>query len=1225
MKVEQSGFKREVEIAGKSHHQMIYSRRRQRGGYGHSAIGIPRQRTLQLATSEEKSVHMATKEESSEGTSSTKSTTCGKFPSVDPDDDITGFRDRVEQFFIAQSTPENKQVATLIANIPPDMYANLKKLSYPELPSKKSLQELLKMLENHYKKKSNIRAERYKFHKAVQEEGESISDYILRLRGLAETCDFGQYIPTSTGDAGKLKQLAFEDSLCDRFTSGLRSEYIQTRLIAEGHTSFAKMCDFALNLEMAFNEEKVIHGNGSEQKVSHVGRSRARGKQPKKPEKKRSQSRREDKPQCRRCGRYSHDPEQCPAKNWTCFVCNKKGHTSVVCRNKDKQKPIKELSGGSPPTITVPMKIEGQEITVEVDSGAGPSLISSRDYKGRFGYLDLKSCNLKLRSFTAQSIKVVGKIEVQVETPAKTARLPFIVVETADNFTPLVGRNWLDTISPNWRLKFFGDLSVSQGGAINVATEDFYNEIKRKFPFVLSSDPNQAIVGFKADVRLEQCHPIFHGAYEVPFRLKPAADKEFDRLVQVKTLEKVEFSRWASPVVIVPKPNDEVRICLDGSVTINPHVKMQHYPLSKIEDIFASLSNCRIFVILDLRWAYLQLELEEHSREYLTINTHRGLFRYNRLPFGVSSAVAIFQSVMERMLVGIEGVRAFLDDIIIGGKNEEECRQRLFQVLEKFNTHRVQINFAKSNFFADSVEYLGHILSYNQIKPNPKKIEAIVKAPAPTNVKELQAFLGLLNYYRRFIPDLSGKLTCLYHLLKQGEKFVWSDECQKVFEESKKLLTKDTVLELFDPEKEIVLTTDASPYGVSAVLSHVVDGIEKPVIFISSVLSDAEKNYSQLHREALAVVFACKKLFKYLYGKPFTIHTDSQALKEIFNPSKGTPPVAAARLQRWAVQLSVFNYKIVHKSAKKIENADALSRLPISESTEVEEFHINVIKIVESVRLKFSTVVEAYRNDSVLNKLYKFVMWGWPQEVPEDLKPFYRVRNSLSTENEAVFYGNRLVIPCKLRLKVLQILHENHNGIVLMKKQARAFVWWPKIDDSIEAFVSGCEACQKTQNVPREVVTTKWKETQIPFERIHLDFFHFSGKEFLILVDSFSKYIDVFYMSSTSAKAVSDKLENFFKIFGFPTTIVTDNGPPFGSNGFKKFCEERDIALLHSPAYHPQSNGLAERGVQTEEKSVEKISHCLLPNENLCDIREQFRGEKSSDYWELLSNIWPYL
>lgn len=451
-------------------------------------------------------------------------------------------------------------------------------------------------------------------------------------------------------------------------------------------------------------------------------------------------------------------------------------------------------------------------------------------------------------------------------------------------------------------------------------------------------------------------------------------------------------------------------------------------------------------------------------------------------------------------------------------------------------------------------------------------MEAIVKAPYPKDINQLQSYLGLINYYRKFVPHLATEMKELYELLKNNVKFEWSEKCSRAFKKSKKLITENNFLELYDPKKPIIVAADASPYGVGAVLSHVVNGVEKPVLFASSSLSPAERNYSQLHREALAIIFAVKKFDRYIYGNEFTIVTDHQSLCEIFNPSKNTPAVAAARLQRWSIILSMYNYKIVHRSGVKMGNVDALSRLPLKEGSNVEEIQIvNFLNFSNILPITKENIKQRIAEDEILSKVYKFVMIGWSYDkiLTSEILQYHAKSKSLSTEDGCLFYGNRIIVPKSLQDNILRWIHENHLGIVRMKMVARSYVWWPSINVDIESYVRNCHVCQSTQNVPRKEETTKWKEC-------------------------------------TDTKKVLNEFIQFFTIYGLPKTIVTDNGPPFNSYDFKFFCERHNIQLLHSPSYHPQSNGLAERNVCTVKSVLKKFLLCVDKNLSISNRLNKF-------------------
>ncbi|XP_062389582.1 uncharacterized protein K02A2.6-like [Sardina pilchardus] len=345
----------------------------------------------------------------------------------------------------------------------------------------------------------------------------------------------------------------------------------------------------------------------------------------------------------------------------------------------------------------------------------------------------------------------------------------------------------------------------------------------------------------KAQIVLEdEAVPKFHKARQVPYALRPKVENELHILENEGILSKVDWSEWATPIVPVVKGNGSVRICGDFKVTINPVLKAEQYPLPRIDDIFAALGQGKRFSKIDLAQAYLQMEMDETSKKYLTINTTKGLYQYNRLVFGIASAPAIWQKAMEQVLQGIPNTQCYLDDIVITGINDDDHLANLEKVLKRLEDFGLRANKAKCEFFQDTIEYCGHKIDKDGLHKCKDKIDAVLQAPPPQNVTQLRSFLGLLPL----------KLAC-----------------------------------------------DASPYGIGAVLSHrVADGTERPIAFASRSLNAAERNYAQIDREALSLVWGVKKFNQYLYGKHFTLLTDHKPLVSIFNPTKGVPAMAAAPL-----------------------------------------------------------------------------------------------------------------------------------------------------------------------------------------------------------------------------------------------------------------------------------------------------------------------------------------
>lgn len=1170
----------------------------------------------------------------------------GKIHEYTPGSDFESYMELVQYFFETNQINDKKsQKSCLMISIGTEVYEKMRALIHPRKPQDIDIDEIWKVLANYYSPKTHVMTERFKFLKSTQMLGESMQDFVARIKHLAEKCNFGSYIPTDLPNCTELRKKALEEYLRDQLILGVADAHMQQQLLSKVEPTFEECVLLATNLESSRKNQESLAGNTyqvnavrSRQVNFHKGgkadgrdrsRSRSAYHSPGRPKSATSKKHvASEQATCNRCGKSgaNHTFTTCPAKKYVCHICSRRGHISSVCDQRESAKTVRETSnmvkvttakksvqdrlgrrGEEPepsPVKECQLQVEGQSTVMEVDTGSASTLFSCEEYKQKFSQIPLKKVtNFVLSTVTGTRIRVLGSVTLTVTlTSSRSYKLDAIVIATGKKFMALMGRRWLDRMYPNWRNLMVGPGKTLVESNVNANVEvanSISSLIRSKYPSLVSSCSKTFIKNHEAMLHINKCIPIFHKAYSVPLRYREKVGEEIDRLEQDGIITTVTHSEWASPVVVVPKPDGSIRLCVDCGVTINQFLKTIHYPMPNIEEIFASLSNCSVFSVLDLTGAYQQLKVSECSKPLLTINTHKGLYQFNRLPFGVSSAPSIFQKVMDQILIHITNVCCYLDDIIVGGKDEADCKKTLCVVFQRLSDHNVKINLKKCKFLQKTVEYLGHVLSCNKVEPNPKKIRAIVDAPSPSNVQQLQSYLGLLNYYRRFIPNLSTQLHVLHNLLNKDVPFDWSNECQAVFLKTKTLVVSHNVLVLFDPDKPIVITTDASSYGVGAVMSHIINGDEKPVMFASSSLNAAQKNYSSLHREGLAIVTAVAKFHNYIYGKPFTIVTDHQALKEIFDPSHTNSAVAATRLQRWSVILGMYDYKIIHRPGKKVGHADALSRLPLSEVLESDEC-VNFVDVLSEISIDFSRVQASTMQDEDFRNVYGFLMTDWP--LPTTLNvvclTLYKLRKSLSTEDGCIFYGDRIVVPQILRSYVLNQLHSSHTGIVRMKTLARSYVFWPNIDKDIQQCVADCNVCQMTRNVNKEVVTSSWPQTTYPFERIHLDFFMLAGRTFLILVDSYSKYIEVKSMKRTTAHCLLDELQKFFVVFGLPQEIVTDNGPPFSSFEFKNYCTQKSIKLTHSPPYHPQSNGLAERAVQTMKTTLKK---CLLDNANcLC-------------------------
>jgi hypothetical protein len=352
------------------------------------------------------------------------------------------------------------------------------------------------------------------------------------------------------------------------------------------------------------------------------------------------------------------------------------------------------------------------------------------------------------------------------------------------------------------------------------------------------------IKGINAKLEVKNdAHPKFCKARPVPYALKSAVDEEYDRLEREGIIEKVEFSEWA-------KADITTRSCGDYAVTVNPQLQVPHYPIPLPEDVFQKLRGGNLFSKLDMKNAYQKLLLDDESQQYVTINIHRGLYRYKRLPFGIAASPAILQSSVDVILQGIDNVAAIQDDILVTCKDDGDHLRNLEATLSSLQEYGVRLKLEKCKFMQESVTYLGCIISASGIQPTEEKVEAVKNAPRPENSTQLRSFLGMVNFFGKFIKNLTTILHPLNRLLQKGREFKWSPECERAFQSTKNSLTSTNVLVHYNPELPLILQCDASPYGVDAVISHrFPDNIERPIAYTSRSLNAAAKNCSQIEKK----------------------------------------------------------------------------------------------------------------------------------------------------------------------------------------------------------------------------------------------------------------------------------------------------------------------------------------------------------------------------------------
>ena len=874
--------------------------------------------------------------------------TYGRISEYSESEDWTQYEERLKFYFEANDIQDDgKQRAVLLSVCGAPCYTLIRNLVYPVKPSDKTFEELCAVMRNHTNPKPSQIVQRFKFNSRIRAPGESIANYVAALKQLSEHCSFGDHL---------------EEMLRDRLVCGVNDAKIQRRLLAEVDLTYKKAMEIAVGMEVAAKNVEDLKLNANldsvaparhevnKVRVEPAGRHDQRGN-PSGPG------------ECYRCG-GPHWASQCKFKDAECHNCKKRGHIARKCRSATGQSEQRKQRGqksrhpvtgisrthfvetevddkpsDSEPVYslfqiqnnkshnlyTVKMQVNGLECSLEIDTGAGVTVLNEQTFtlmqNGR-SQVVLKPSETVLRTYTGEVIPVLGIVTTEVVYEGQRYNLTAHVV--AGQAPNLLGRDWLQQIRLSWpKVEWVQQL----------ADDSRLHTLLNKYSDIFIAELG-TMKGTTAKIYVDPtAQPKYCKARSVPYALRPKVEDELKRLVAEGTIEPVQFSEWATPIVPVMKSNGECRICGDYKTTINRVSRLDNYPIPKTEDLLAMIGGGEKFSKLDMSQAYQQLLLEEDSKKYLVINTHKGLFAYNRLPYGVSSAPGIFQRVMENLLQGIPFMVVRVDDVLVSGKNDAEHLNNLEEVFRRLADANLRLNKVKCVFMAPEVTYCGHVIDRNGVRTVPEKVQAIVEAPSPQTVAQLQSYLGMLNFYHRYLPNIATVLAPLHMLLKGGMKWQWGKQQENAFVESKKLLLQSTVLVHFDSEKELILACDASPYGIGAVLSHrMEDGSERPIAFASRSMSDTERRYSQVDKEGLAVIFGVKKFHQYLLCKHFVLYTDHKPLVGLFAEDKPIPAMASARTQRWALTLAAYEYSIRYRPGKCNANADCLSRLPVGEA-----------------------------------------------------------------------------------------------------------------------------------------------------------------------------------------------------------------------------------------------------------------------------------------------------
>ena len=678
--------------------------------------------------------------------------------------------------------------------------------------------------------------------------------------------------------------------------------------------------------------------------------------------------------------------------------------------------------------------------------------------------------------------------------------------------------------------------------------------------------------------------PVIQKMRRTPNSLKPIVKSKIEEMLEYNIIRESK-SQFASPIVIVPKKGGEMRFCIDYR-KLNDITIKDRYPLPRIDDTIDSLNGAKLFTSLDLFSGYWQIEIEPEDQHKTSFVCEFGQFEFIRMPFGLTNAPATFQRFMNyifRKALNVY-VLVYLDDIIVFSKTIEEHVLHLEKVFETLTNSGLRLKLTKCHFAKKEIEYLGHIISEKGVSPDKNKIISVRDFPTPLNVKQLQSFLGLANYYRKFIRAFAEKVHPLTELTKKKSKWIWGDEQSKAFDCIKQCLLTEPVLSYPDFTKEFIVHTDASGFGIGAVLTqiqnptHSDDFNEVVIAYTSKHLKENQTKWSTTEKEAYAIVHAVTVFKPYLYGTKFSVITDHRPLQWLMSKEEPT-----GRLARWALLLQEYQIVIGYRAGKSHQNADCLSRIPK-----------NLIAAVFQANDDWK---EAQLSDEycagIINKLYS----------KKDTVKKYEIKNShglLST------IDGKIVVPKSKKEAVLKLNHDHklagHLGIIKTLKRIQDRFYWPKATYDIKNYINNCLICAKRKSL-NKTFKAPLKSIEVPnkiWETLAMDIVgpiteSYNGNKYILVVSEYTtRYVMTMPMENQTAKTVAKNFvyEVLLK-YGAPEKVLTDQGRNFLSELIAEICKLFNIKQIRTTAYHPQTDGLVERFNRTMIDMLASFVHSI--------------------------------
>ena len=720
---------------------------------------------------------------------------------------------------------------------------------------------------------------------------------------------------------------------------------------------------------------------------------------------------------CGNCGSSSHPSRApaCPAVGQRCKRCGRMNHFSRVCRSAPASASPRTRSSRPPSPTTIhsvgssakpftwcTVELDGVCLPLLLDTAVSRSLLNESTVRRLFPRQTIRADAEELYGYGHAKIGMVGTTTFAVRYGSRA--LPAFTFQVSRQGTNLLG------------FYLFCALGLSIMDNVGATILTVATPWQQRWPSLFTGLGCLSAFNHRSSTR--RCPRSSNLCVSCPVALRDDVTSELQKLLDAGIIEQVDASPWVPNLVVARKKSGSLRPCIDLR-QVNKAVIPDKFPLPTVEELSAKFYGSTVFSKLDLRQGYLQVPLHPDSRNLTAFVTHMGVFRYTRMPFGLSSAPSCFQKIMATIFAAVPEVVVYLDDIVVHGETLASHDERLSRVLDILSSHNLTVNEEKCNFAASAIEFVGFRLTSDGLSPLHSNVDAVLRLPEPSCPAQLSSFLGMTAYYLRFLPHYSETTTPLHALLKKDVPWSWTPPCSAAVRRLKSQLTSPPVLAHFDLMSLTFVTCDASNAAVGAVLSQLQRGTERPVAFASRSLTPTERKYSVGERVALACVWACERWHMYLYGRHFTLRTDHQALTALLaTTGSGHKPL---RLYRWSERLQAYNFTTQFTPGKENVVADLLSRAtpdpaPDTVPDPSEPELILMLHTPLQAAISLQELQEASAQDPVLAQLCTYIQEGWPVRVLEELAPFHRVKGELSCwNNVCVARGLRTVVPSTLK------------------------------------------------------------------------------------------------------------------------------------------------------------------------------------------------------------------